>query len=436
MIEKAIEEGNNLKEHYSTFELKINEILCYNQKEEFQNKINWPILKFPDECEFDKEKKINYIVLEEIIWYSRIRLIIKNFLENNQNNNLYPKELIRYPEASPILTFFVDYLIQKNENFNECEMDEKQSSITREIKSILNAIVIYKIYERIKNEINNKEDLSNFFFNSFNSIIDYINKLAKRDILETYEIQWGYEKIHEFSLDFILYIPKLEKKDIFSLFLFDFQNTIPESEIQKGPLLDDPLIIQKLKKLKERIDYNSKGFKDIFFEIVHIILEKNFKSDEDLKEFLNKNENENNKYEDFYIFFLFMKRFDNKRNENKLIWDDYKAITYNWIENNEFMKNYPSFYYWLCKHYRYFQIIKEELNNGLINNFKNDSIPLFAIFLRIITSKNFVIYEPNEHKFSENLNKKIVEKFIEKKNINLKFLINLTLDHVFRNKRF
>ena len=70
------------------------------------------------------------------------------------------------------------------------------------------------------------------------------------------------------------------------------------------------------------------------------------------------------------------------------------------------------------------------MNNGLKNNFQNDSIPLFAIFLRIITSKNFVIYEPIEHKFSENLNKKIVEKFKEKENINLKFLINLTLDNV------
>jgi hypothetical protein len=82
---------------------------------------------------------------------------------------------------------------------------------------------------------------------------------------------------------------------------------------------------------------------------------------------IKKNNEKTNLLRKLYIFTILFEKLDSLK-PYQLSFKDIELLNHNWISNKDLILNYPSFYFWLCKNYDFFETIKKEI---IINSNKN-----------------------------------------------------------------
>ena len=410
LIEKLNNFVNNFEEKNL---IEKNKILKENKKKLSINS-NKKILNNFLKYKF-KEEDLKYsnelLILDEIIWYSKIFKSIKNIFESKNEqfetikiNNL--NILSNYEEIENIIKIILN--IKNVKDFTQ--------KIYENCKFILTSIFLDKLYEKFfKKEEKNSEKIINNL-KVLLSIDSYINNFIKRNEIKDNEIKWAYENIINLPFNDILYLPEINENVIENLFI----HSISDEKFKLGPILHKEYGRLPLQKFynnysKTYLYYLTNICKDIFI--------KNFDVDKenDINEI--KNILENEKYQKYLIFYKFF-CFD-FFHKFELKYDDYDfLLEKNWVENEDFMKKFPSFFLWLNQNYNYYdEYLKKEFENC---EKKESSMSFFLLFLRMLTTKNYLNYlNINENKYYSLIVKIITKIFQENKFDNFKDLINL-----------
>lgn len=113
---------------------------------------------------------------------------------------------------------------------------------------------------------------------------------------------------------------------------------------------------------------------------------------------IKKNNEETNLLRKLYVFNILFEKLDSLK-PYQLSFKDIELLNQNWISNKDLISNYPSFYFWLCKNYDFFETIKKEI---IINSNKN-IIPFWIICLRIITSINCITNNEIDKRYQQDI---------------------------------
>ena len=113
---------------------------------------------------------------------------------------------------------------------------------------------------------------------------------------------------------------------------------------------------------------------------------------------IKKNNEKTNLLRKLYIFTILFEKLDSLK-PYQLSFKDIELLNHNWISNKDLILNYPSFYFWLCKNYDFFETIKKEI---IINSNKN-IIPFWIICLRIITSINCITNNEIDKRYQQDI---------------------------------
>ena len=368
-----------------------------------------------------------------MIWYSEYYEIFQNIFNEKEIKNKIPYlEKINNIEFDTYFNYLTSIFFSDNK-FNETEFNNMIST--------LNAQMLFKIYQIIIKDNLDLLDISNLLFETIQNLDSLINELMERKEKDKNEIIWAYNIISHYPIDFNLILPNFEPKDVKYLFIHlnDNKKNISEGPLIKNLLFDIELYYHKF------YDEEYNNFKETFFNISKNFLSlyykkksnKIFETQIDYEEFKLKlldclnntqNQNEIELLKRIYIFQLLFEKYEFK-NYNLKYDDIYFLQDKKWISNKDLIKNYPSFYFWLCKHYDSLK----EINNKFNYNIKeeNNSIPFFIIPLRIISSNNCVDFEEDLNQYSKKIINPIIKKgFNDKTCENLSILINLMMLNV------
>jgi len=419
------------EEVYKKYENIINDFISSeNSKKENNNRediVNW---SDPSLSDYSGNKSEIIKLLEEIIWYSKYYNIF---------------EQIKPDTPKDILKNLVKEILSQND-----EMKVIGNYLWENILSTQNSGFASKVYTIMESTLNAFliKRLSNLNLLKYISVLDeIINKLEKRGEINNEFYSWANKYAKNINLKFRLYLPKFEYSDL----LFTYINFNVNNKFLKGPELNNidtfnsnleelaPLLSIKYNShqecmnnvagtiYKNLFDLRAKNietdhsklkqlFKDKQIECTNLkssILEQiqnNNNQDSILKEKLrNYNENEllcsrilqsleiseildeTKKYE---LTYPELSEYPNKINFN------------NWLNDKDFIENYPTVIFWCYRYNNYFE--KFPIFDGT-----ETEIPFWFFIFRILSSIKCVVME-DKNNFSQIINNKVSKLLIDK----------------------
>ena len=258
-------------EYYQRYENVVYNFLNNMQEEKkIENFIKWPIYKLDNKNpnNFDK-----FDIYELLLWYSEIidifSKLIREDVSINDKINLSSK-LLLIDEMKPVSKYLLDIILKYKGNVHNFKINQKNYKI---IKSTLNAQFLSKLFIILEKKSKNLNEISKLFYNKIQDLDKLFNDLIKREeIKNEKEIEWAFEKIGKYSLNFKITLPEFEPKDIIFLFINYEKNS--EDHIVPGPLLFNDNGNFQLIEIS-RIYYNKfKKFTKCFDEMINFFFSK------------------------------------------------------------------------------------------------------------------------------------------------------------------
>lgn len=379
-----------------------------------EKKINWNCFV---KTEPEEKKSKNLIILELIIWFSKIISII-NWMHESLSERLMEGilKLNSYPELKNITIFLLN--IQESKEFGNCFSQENLFILY----STINSFFLMKVLN---------SNLINEFFN-LNEFINSFQKRIKFNEDDFYFVNYVKNCSEELPDDFKVFLPKIQPYDIFYLFLNILKNNGENrhENFALGPMLNKfeksqtkSKLISMFKDIKEMkynkmvdciIDVSIILFNNIFDaekninrnkdEIINIYNER-LKNNQDSLNNLIKNNNlkqyknlsdENVIIKEIKLLFSIAEEFDKNNIEYNLSFEDISFLEKNkYLNNNDLFNNYPSLMFYLYSNLNITKNLQINYNGKkLYENSKFHCSFYFWIFiLRIFSSINCINFD-------------------------------------------
>lgn len=400
-------------------------------------KIFWPISNIIKKINLSKK---NFYIDEYIIWYSQIKPIIDNIINNNLNKNEFFESILKLykdSELEPIINYINDY---KKINNNRLNYYFSKDDINI-INNLLRGIFINKI---LKEGIN--KDIIDYLINYIEILNKEINpiKVSQEDYFFINSIA------NKYSYNLQIIYPFFEHKDIFYLF-FKYQNNnnFIKNEIIKDLNISDKKIGILASEIYKNI--NELSMFQIAEKIIIILYENTFgKSIKDIKDLkiqskMIKEEKEKNYVYEMIDCMILFEELDKiiKNKKNNIAFFNCSDISYlkDFIEEGKNNKNIIStifekgknkinslILYYINEHKEIFEVLFNILVKSNISFFKSltknnnmNYLPFWIYILRKISSINCIEIKENEKPLKKYLKEQIKDKLTTYISENKKF---------------
>lgn len=348
-----------------------------------------------------KNKTLDIKLYEHILWFSQVKSIVNRICDHN-NQELFNdiSELNKFTEMKSPGILLTKKLNEFNSKGNfKIDIDDQNT-----INSTLNAHFIMKLRnDRIINKIEVLDKILN-------------NLSLRNEIMDENEIQWIHQIVDMYHPNFNIMLPKFEPQDLFYLFV-SYSGDI--KILEKGPLISNincknlldsigniifnkpetfvkcadmiAQIIYKFVFNKDKIQINHSEYKMQFEQELH----KSLASISDKNSQENEQENKTkNELMDAAIFVLDISdKLDSLTHDDvalksyKFIYDDITFLSKGWVKDDDFIKKYPSFVYWLIKYQKCAETLQNIYSYSVFNE---DNLPFWLFAVRLMSSQNCV----------------------------------------------
>ncbi|KAK8891276.1 hypothetical protein M9Y10_028484 [Tritrichomonas musculus] len=381
-ISKALEQPLD-EQKVKDYENKVNKFLdCINKEETniTQNNIMWPF--YTPSRPLGNVPSKSMKLYQHIIWFSQVNSICLKIIDRD-NENVFDSvtELGEYIELQSLVHMLVSRITNTGSSIGSTFLPDDIEIMF----STINAIFLSKLY---------KDNLINDLYN----LDKFLNSLGNREhIKEERDIEWIHKIASQYPPDFDLVLPKFNPKDLFFLFVgYKGQYEAPNP----GPIIGNLKCANVIESIKLKISSEVDNFiscSDIIGkQIYRIIIDQRGQipsNHQDLKQLLKDScPKSGDSAKVVKITLEVMKIAENmsKMTEYKFTFHDRAFLSQNWIKDNDFINNYPSFLYWLCKNQRCTHQLQ-----SIYDNFKFDSgrLPFWLFAVRLMSSEDCIKFD-------------------------------------------